>query len=290
MTALRIVGRGLLASSAVFALAATVPRAPVAQPRTAARVITGFDLTTPVARWELPRRLREVSGLAAGGPGRVLAHSDEAGVIVELDYHRGKVLRELRMGSPTITGDFEGIALVGHRVTLMTSDGRLFSGDLPSAGAVIEPVDVQTTGLGRRCELEGLAVDGNGDLLLPCQTPRVRSHDLTDRLTVWAWSPSRTMLDPQPRLAVPLDRRTGALHPSAVVRTPAGTILLLFGRERAIGEFAANGTTLALWSFDARTHPQPEGLAITADGMLLIADEARGSTRHGTLTVYRHAN
>lgn len=78
-------------------------------------------------------------------------------------------------------------------------------------------------------------------------------------------------------------------HPSAVVETPSGTLVVLFGPERAIGEFSADGTPIALLGLDARRHPRAEGLALAEDGTLLIADEGLRGTRVGTLTAYTPA-
>jgi hypothetical protein len=250
-------------------------------------VVAGFDLSTPAARWELPRILNEVSGLAAAGPGVVLAHGDEDGTIVEFDYRRGKRLRILTLGRPVVTGDFEGIEIVGRRVSLMTSDGRVFSGDVPASATVIEPVSVGDTGLGRFCELEGLAADGDGGFLLPCKTPRTREP--VAQLSLWRWSPSGGAAQAPLRLAVPGGAPGGRMHPSAIARSASGSLVLLFGQERAIGEFSPSGAPISVWGFDARRHPQPEGLAITADGWLLVADEADGPAKRGTITVYGHA-
>jgi hypothetical protein len=237
----------------------------------------------------LPTGLDEVSGLAAAGPGIALAHGDENATIVEFDYLRGKRLREFRMGRPVLTGDFEGIEIVGHRVSLMMSNGRLYSGDIPKAGTepVIKPVSMHDTGLGRYCELEGLGADGSGGFLLPCKSPKGR--DLGGGITVWRWSPAKGAEQKALRLAVPPGVASGRLHPSAIARSAAGTLVLLFGMERAIGEFSPTGEPIAVWAFDVDRHPRPEALAITTDGWLLIADEAAGRAKRGVITVYGRA-
>lgn len=247
--------------------------------------VAGFDLDRPLARWALPALLREVSGLAFASAGRVLAHSDERGDIVEIDYRRGTVVRRWQMGRPVIRGDFEGIELVGEDVTLMTSDGRLFTGRIPEAGNVITPVTVRDTALGRRCELEGLARAFDGSWLLGCKAPGKRSREYGFR--VFGWSESTASLSGA-GLSVRLGTVGRPLHPTAVVQPGMESMVVLFGPEHAIGEFGVGGSLRSLHALDSRRHPQPEGLAITADGALLIADEARGP-RGGTLTVYGRA-
>lgn len=262
--------------------AALVVLAPVssAQPRF---VVAGFDLMAPLARWELPVSLREVSGLAAFSDGQVLAHGDERAVVFAVDYRTGRVVREWEMGSPVVRGDFEGIALAGDRVTLMTSDGTLISGTLPATGSVIAPLTVEESGLGRRCELEGLTASARGQWVLPCKT--LRRPDRTALFTIYEWT-SATGADQAAPITISLGRQKRPMAPSAVEQTSSGTFIVLFGSTPAIGEFTRDGQTRSLVALDRRAHPQPEGLALAPDGRLLIADEAHGASGRGRLTVY----
>lgn len=253
-----------------------------------AAILVGFDLARPVARWELPRTLSEVSGLAVTASGTVLAHGDEDAVVVELDYLRGTRLRTIQIGRPAVRGDFEGIALSGHRITLMTSDGRLVSADLPETvgDIVVEPVSVLDSGLGRLCELEGLDTDGAGAFLLPCKSPR--SRGTRTGMTVWRWSAAGGVegvvhLSPGPGKAVAQG------HASAIARSEQGSLVVLFGMEQTMAEYSSTGTLLAARKLDARRHPQPEGFAVT-NSWLLVADEAAGRVKRGTITVYGHTN
>ena len=61
---------------------------------------------------ELPRRLREVSGLAMTADGRLLAHHDEAAVVFEIDDASGRVVKQFQLADldAPVAGDFEGIA------------------------------------------------------------------------------------------------------------------------------------------------------------------------------------
>jgi len=273
-----LVGTLMLAS--VIVLAAGATSSIVA---TDARDVAGFDLVTRQAVWELPGVLREVSGLAPWADGLVLAHQDERAEIFLIDYQQGRVVQQWHMGLPTLKGDFEGIDVDGSRVTLMTSDGRLTSGELPSSGSLIARVTRDDTRLKGLCEFEGLAHTPWGAWVLPCKAPKSRGSGLFSLYFLrptGAGTFDRTVLD---------IRRGGfkkSLHPSSVAVTARGSYVVLFGPEHAIGEFSASGETLALIELDRRRHPQPEGLALTTDGRLLIADEGPGSGDRGRLTVY----
>jgi uncharacterized protein YjiK len=269
--------RRLLAIAVLVALArpgSSHPQAPRNCPASAA----------PVAVWRLPNELREVSGLAAGKDGVLYAHSDEAGRLLELD-ETGKVLRRLTLqGTPK--DDFEGMALTPQNAVLMTSGGRLYTFGL-AAGTLATPYRIIETGLGRSCELEGLAWDsGGGFLLLPCKSARVPAA--MAGLTVHRWSLADAK--PAPSIVVSpqeLARVAGTPRIRATgidVDPVTGTIVVLSSRPRMLLSVGSDGRVIGVMRLRERNHPQPEGLAITR-AAVYIGDEGVG--RQGTVTVYR---
>ena len=177
----------------------------------------------PADRWELPKELDEISGLAADGGGRLFAHGDERAIVYQLDPASHRVLKRVAFGHPAVHGDFEGIALADDRVVLTTSDGVLYLAREGSDGEAVQ-YTVRDTGVGRRCEVEGLAYEPSERiLLLACKLPRVES--LKGRVAVYAWSLERQALVPDPRFLVPLSQITGRLggstfHPSDLAAIP----------------------------------------------------------------------
>ena len=259
----------------------TLPAGPLQAPA------SRFDacMSKPAARFSLPRDLAEISGLA-WSDGALLAHTDESGSIYRIDGVKGSVTRVAFLeGRPN--DDFEGIAVTDSQLVLGTSKGRLYVASWPTAparGSLAYRVVV--TGLGRGCELEGLAWDpGSGALLMPCK--RVAGEKRKHGLTVRRWhlargaalAPVVVSADAMARAGLPgfrpttieVDRRTGnwmlfsTAEPGAVEMTPAGNVV------RAVRV-----------SHDL--HRQPEGLALSPDGDLFVADEAAGF--RATLTRY----
>jgi uncharacterized protein YjiK len=235
----------------------------------------------------LPSELAEVSGLAVDSRGRLLAHQDESGVLYELDPTNGTIVRTIEIGDSRMRGDFEGIAVAGNRIFLVTSGGTLLEVIESASG----PASYRqtTTGLDRVCEVEGLAYDaGRAELLLPCKT--TYGKQLDDRLLVYAVPLATMTLEPQPRLDVPRDAlkeagHQGGFHTSAIeVHPRSGSFFLLAGPESAIIEISAAGEVLAARRLSRDAHPQPEGLTFGPDLELWIADE-RGR-RGGSLTRY----
>src|SRR5690606_17400976 len=84
-----------------------------------------YDFERPSGRFELPGRLDEISGLASTPGGRLFGHDDERALVNEIDPATGEVGKRFSAGDPPLTGDFEGIAVVGERFFLVTSVGIL---------------------------------------------------------------------------------------------------------------------------------------------------------------------
>jgi uncharacterized protein YjiK len=239
---------------------------------------------------KLPERLKEISGLAMTADGRALGHGDEAGIIYEIDIGRGEVIKAFRLGNKTVRADFEGIAVAGNRIYLVTSDGTIYES---AEGRDKDRVRYITydTGVGRECEVEGLAFEPtNRVLLVPCKRARVEA--LEDSVVIFRWSLDRRRMAEPPRITIPRRLLTARIkgaefRPSAIERHPeTGTYFLISARRRAIAEITSAGDVLDIRELPKDPHRQPEGIAFTPDLSLLIADEGE---RRGQLTVYRQS-
>ncbi len=239
----------------------------------------------PDGRWTLPDPLAEVSGLTWEGTA-ALAHGDEAGLGYRVAPAAGATLAASLEGEPR--DDFEGIALAAGRLALSTSTGRLYVAGWPPRGAAV-PHRIVETGLGRECELEGLAWDASGGaLLLPCK--QVKGKDRPrGRVVVRRWHLERGAALPDVAFADQALEGAGlrAFRPSAIEVDPAtGHWLLLSANPPALLEVTPAGAVVHAAVLDRR-HRQPEGLTLTPGGDLLIADEAAGE--QAELTRYRCA-
>jgi hypothetical protein len=241
--------------------------------------------TPPAAHW-LPARLREISGLALTDDGRLLTHDDERAVVYEVDA-RGTLRKGFGLGDPIALGDFEGIATARGLVYLVTSDGMIYE---TSEGGSNERTryEAYDTGLGGRCEVEGLAFDPDRDaLLLACKN--LRDEALEGSVAIFGWSFVTRSIVPHPIL-VDMRALTGPIgvrrfQPSGIARVEAtGTYLLLAGPQAAVAEISPTGDVLTVRRLDPTRHPQAEGIAVTADGRLAIADE--GGDGRGRITIY----
>ncbi len=274
----------------LLALASAAPSAP--QGRTPGAVLDLFDLRPRAAvQAKLPNVLREVSGLAVAADGRVFAHGDERAVVAQVDACAARVIKIFSLGRPPLRGDFEGLAIAGERFFLITSTGFLYEFREGPDGAAV-PFSVMDTGFGRVCELEGLAYDASERTLLSGCKETARPS-LRGQLVVLRWSLDRRAAAAAPSLTIPLNdvlKATGTkgFRTTSIERDAlTGHYILVAGPERALVELTPKGAVIAGRDLNRQLHPQPEGVTLVGDSVLVIADE--GGTARGAMTCYRRA-
>ncbi|MFN8571572.1 MAG: SdiA-regulated domain-containing protein [Gemmatimonadaceae bacterium] len=253
-------------------------------------VLERFDTRHAASFSALPRHLTEVSGLAVAPDGRVFAHNDERGIVSEIDPCTGRVVKSFSLGAPALHADLEGLAIVGDQFFLITSTGALLQFKEGANNASV-PFTTTDTGLGRACELEGLAYEpADRSLLVGCKQPRQATRHPS--LTLMRWSLERRAPASPDRITVPLASlgTTGSngFRTSAVERDElTGHYLVIAGPERLLAEVTSAGEVLATIRLRHEWHRQPEGITLLGDSVLVIADE--GGNGRGTVTCYRRA-
>jgi hypothetical protein len=264
-------------SLARAAVGATAPRDPL---------LEALDLERPVARVRLPSALAEVSGLAMLPDGRLLAHGDEQGQLYSVDPATGDARAAFAVPGLEAVGDWEEVVVAGSRVFLVRSDGRMAEWrlDAPTPSPTWHP-----SALGSPCEVEGAAAVPERDaLLLLCKQ---HGHaEARGDVIGWWWSlATGTRPDGPPFRVRAADLGgKGKFSPSGAVRDPGtGHLLVVAGPERRLAEVDLAGRVIATRALARASHPQPEGIALGADGRLFIADEDR--RKGGSLTTYAPA-
>lgn len=255
-------------------------------------VIAGHSFSGDTFRqWKLPRKLREISGLALTEDQRLFAHGDEEAVLYELDYTNGAIIKSFSLGNPPVRGDFEGLAHVDGLFYLVTSAGRIYVAAEGDDGSVVEYQRIKTK-IGKTCEVEGLSYDPHArSLLLACKLGRDKSTKGV--ITIQRWpidsEGDRNMPPIHVQLSEVLEKIGGKeFNPSGIEWVKPDRLLLVAARQRSILEIDLTGRVIAAFKLPmARFHPQTEGIAFDLDGQLILADE--GGNKRGRLGVYRPA-
>lgn len=269
-------------------------------------VLGRYDLAgDPSWQEKLPKALDEISGLAFSGDGRLFAHGDQDATIWQLDAHAGKVLKTFSVASAgkdpgmgkkqgksgPLAGDFEDLQVVGDRFYLISSNGVLVEFREGADGASV-PYTAHETGLGKTCEIEGLAYDAAGrSLLILCKVPYADRY--RKQIVIFAWSLDRQATDTVPRIRVDYSRLTGtgerAFHGSAMAFAPDHrSLVLVAGPQKSFAELGLDGEVLSSGGLEGKEHRQPEGIAFAPDGTLLVSDEGAG--KRATISGYAPRN
>ena len=268
----------LLMACLALALPACGPEAPtdsaraVTAPTTPVSAVAGssaapYRFDQPVARFEMPEELREISALTVLDADHLGAVQDEDGDLYVLSVETGAVVRVVPFGPP---GDYEGVELVGDRLFVLRADGALF--ELDGWAGDEARTTVYETGLGAKdCDAEGLGTRG-GRLLIAC-----KEDDGDDLNPVYAFDLAANALVPEPALALDRDAVPGGdkkLRPSALAVHPVtGHTVVLSSKREALVTLDADGTVADVWDLGLAALEQPEGLAFLPNGDAFVSSE-----------------
>jgi uncharacterized protein YjiK len=245
-----------------------------------ARALRWVDLDDEPLRIRLPGRLEEISGLAMTPRGTVLAHDDERARIYEIQPRNGEILREIRVGDGSLRGDFEGIALVGDTVHVVTSDGRLLT-FVDNGGSEAPDYRGRVLGTEDLCEAEGLAWSATRSaLLIACK--EILDDRFKKGALVLAYDPATSTLDPEPALNLTRSALEDAGLPRRLqlsgieVEANPGTWALISAQDQVLLEVTPDGEILGHGELRQRWHRQTEGITFSRGGNLILSDEGDG--------------
>lgn len=241
-----------------------------------------YDFEAPAARFLLPDRLEEISGVTVLDSTRLGVVQDEEGVLFVLDAATGGVVHEHAFGGD---GDYEDLVRAGDTVFVLRSDGRLYRiDDWTTPAARAAHVDLA---LPEACDAEGVAFDAPARLLVSCKERP--GGALERRRTVFAFD-LEGVREPDPVFTIVLDdlarvpllgggplEQPRSFKPSALARHPVtGEWFILSSTEKAILVLAPSGAPTGLYALSPELFRHPEGLAIQPDGELFVSNEADG--------------
>lgn len=242
-------------------------------------------------QFQLSSKLNEVSGLCMTDDQRLFAHNDEKGAIHQIDYSTGKIIKSFFLGRIlTVNQDFEGIAFAKGLFYMITSDGLLY---IFPEGEDKQPVKYRTIDLkmNSKFNVEGLCYDPSTEsLLVACKDYAGKNYK--GNRTVYSLKLSEMRLNPTPRFVISLkelkkDFDIKDFFPSAIERSVDGKSFYILSSkgDPCLVQVSSEGNILAAKKISKKKHRQPEGLAFTEDGKVIISDEA--ADKNPTLSIYK---
>ncbi|HVS61163.1 MAG TPA: SdiA-regulated domain-containing protein [Gemmatimonadaceae bacterium] len=241
----------------------------------------------PVAMWLMPPELREISGLALTPRGTVLTHDDQVARIYEIDPKTGILLKGFSLAGG-VRGDFEAITIAGSDIYLLRSNGKIFKFKEGADGGQI-PYSVYDTGLGKECEFESMAYEADSSrLVLVCK--KFLQKKAPKELLIYHLPLPLGDRSAMTTLRVPIADVIGSnkwknFHPSDINIDPfTKNYVIVASREKGLIVVTPDGEVVRSEPIPG-DHRQAEGVAITADSILIVSDEA--NVKPPAITLYR---
>ncbi len=252
-----------------------------------------YDLKYPDEIFKLPPILKEVSGLTMDGD-TLYCVQDERGEIFQYDLKRKEIASVIPFGEE---GDYEGIAIAGSVMYILSSRGNLYEFSKEKSTQRLNSLDID-----KECDAEGICYDKeNQRLLLACKgasskpgkTKSIYSFGLDDRKIEKIQSLSFSLDDIKNASNwISLDRfeqyeeewkGLETYNPSGIAIHPkTGYIYILSSKGKFLLVLDSFGKIDCLTRLDPSLFRQPEGITFDSANNLYISNEGQV----GAATIY----
>jgi uncharacterized protein YjiK len=228
-----------------------------------------YNFETPSQQFDLPKKLKEISGLSYYKNNQLACVNDEDGKVFMYDLAKKEIVEKIPFGKD---GDYEGIEVVGNEVFILKSNGKINSFKIGEAyERTIDCTDPDVI------EYEGLGYDSKNKRLLLAAKERVKDKD--DKKMIYAYDFERKVLFKN--IAIPQEQITDEANgkdfrPSGIAVNPlTGQYFILASDGKKLLILSEDGQKEALISLNPKIFKQPEGICFSPDGTLFIASEGK---------------
>ena len=240
---------------------------------------------------KLPKILKEISGITVTADNQIACVQDEIGTVFIYDITTDRLVNEYENN---LTGDFEGIALVGTTMYVLRSDGVLVEyKDYTSPVSVTEEYNLNLPS----ADNEGLCFDKkNNRLLIAAKSKTEDGLEKKSIRLIYGFDLKSKKCDTEPIFKLHIKRieekaselnisnaKTGKhkedsfnFRPSEIAVNPVDScIYILSGKDKLLLITDAKGEIKNLVALDPDLFKQAEGLTFLSDGTMLISNEAQ---------------
>lgn len=230
-----------------------------------------------VRRFEVPDKLKEISGIAYLSKDHFTSIQDENGIIFIYKTDNESIEKEIKFGHD---GDYEDLALVGNDAYVIKSDGTLYEiKDFQSENPQVTEIKLS---LGKDTDIEGLSFDKQDDRLLIAE--KNKNKDWDNYKNIYAFDLKTMDLIHQPAYQIDINDPifdgiddNEVIQPSGIAIHPdTGDLYIIEGKDAKLLVMDKSGKLKTLYQLDKEFFPQPEGIAFSPQGNLYISNEGKG--------------
>ena len=159
-----------------------------------------YDFENPSKTFELPKELKEISGLGLDNSGKyLLAIQDELGLVFFIDNQYGEIDHTIDFWKD---GDYEGIEMAGDQIYVLKSTGTLY--EINNFGTSKQKVEKYNSFLNEDYDVEGLCYHQKREsLLLACKGKAGKG--IKHKKAIYEFDLKTKTINPEPFLLISLD-------------------------------------------------------------------------------------
>ena len=251
--------------------------------------IKSTDLSSGVSvieKWDLPKELKEVSGIAYLDQNKFACVQDEDGIIFIYNRSTDKIDKEISFAGG---GDYEGLTVNGSTAYVVRSDGRIFEVDMNGGNQSAKEYDTPLTSAHN---VEGLCYDKkNNRLLLTIKDDEPGDKNYKG---IYAFNLATKTMAKEPVLQINLDdkllniegeKKSKTIKPSALgIHPVTNDFYITDGPAAKLLIMDANGNIKNFLSL-GKNFAQAEGITFSPQGDIFISNE--GTKQPGNITQVR---
>jgi uncharacterized protein YjiK len=235
-----------------------------------------YNYQQPTARYDLPKALEEISGIAYHKPNQLLCVQDEAGKAFVFDMAKNEITGEHLFGPPD---DYEDIVQVNDEIYVLRSDGKLFNFKWDDS----ETREIETDLPGKN-DVEGLGYNPENNRLYLAVKEASKKLAPSDEKLIYSFDLKRRAVYQELKFTEKAFAKAGVegkswkdFKPSGVAIHPfTSQIYLLSSAGNRLLVLSRDGSPLQNIALDPAAFRQPEGICFDPNGTLYISSEGDG--------------
>ena len=248
--------------------------------------IQQYDFSNPKQRWDLPKELKEISGLSFYKKNQLACVQDEEGVLYVYDLKKETVIRSDKFGKK---GDYEAVEVVDDTAYILKSNGEIYYFHVKPMG--IGDVNKINTELTNKNDTEGLGFNkSKNELLIACkEEPGTKEVELEKSRSVYSVHQPDKKFIQNPKYVIEsksynemlekkgLDKKAHKpFKPSGIAVHPKTNYVFIIGTVGKIMVILTpEGAIADLVPLDPGLFAQPEGICFSPEGDLYISSEGK---------------